>query len=144
MSSIALAKALGALAVAGLTGMGGYNYATNGCFLKMGCGLKGESSAAVLPVAASATDACPLGCSMHTAPAALACCSDEEAAVAQTADAKGGSCCSSAPDTGAVTTLVAAPASAQPACCEGGAGACCEAGGGACCESGEGCCASEG
>lgn len=144
MSSIALAKALGALAVAGLTGMGGYNYATNGCFLKMGCGVKGDSGAVVLPVAAAGTDTCPLGCAMDAQPEQLSCCPGEKAAVAEAAEAKTGSCCSAAPQAGAVTTLVAAPATALPACCEGGKGACCEAGGGACCASGEGCCDSQG
>ena len=142
MSSIALVKAFGALTVAGLTGLGGYNYAANGCFLKMGCGVKGEAGAVVLPVAAPGADACPLGCTMDAEPAALDCCTGAEASAVAVAESKEASCCSGASKVSTLTTLVAAPATAQPACCEGGEGACCEAGGGECCASGEGCCAS--
>lgn len=148
MSTIALAKAVGALAVAGLTGLGGYNYATNGCFLKMGCSAKGDRGAAVLPVA-NAPDPCPLGCSMTTQavaaePVASSCCSGDAPAAVEVAQAKSDSCCSGEPASAAVTTLVATEATDPPACCEGGAGACCEAGDGACCSDGKNCCASEG
>ncbi|GJM18112.1 MAG: hypothetical protein DHS20C14_03250 [Phycisphaeraceae bacterium] len=102
-STAVFGKIIGGIAVASLTALGGYNYATTGCVTGMGCSTGAETSAAAtLPVADTADD-CPLGCSMDTGEATLtevantepalgSCCSAEAEKVAL--ETKADSCCS--------------------------------------------------